>query len=205
MNPKQKKFLVIGGLVVLAAWFLPSYITYQRQLAYVRAQIAARQAKLAAQTPLPAPIPPAAATVTKPPATPGPPKLDSLLGIWQGAAPLANRGMCTMKLELRAGNAPEQFAGFPVLLCMQAPAGAMRPANPNVFLAQMTPQAAIATGTPKDGSIFFHVDRIVEKGASDCEMASLTATPFGNDQLAAEWKENNCAGGQILLNRLRLR
>lgn len=202
MNPKQKKFLVIGGLVLLAAYFLPSYITYQRQLAYVRAQIAARQAKLAAQPPLPAPPPPVA---TKPLATPSAPQLDSLIGVWQGAAPLANRGMCTMKLELRAGNAPEQFAGFPVLLCMQANAGAMRPANPNVFLAQMTPQAAIATGTAKDGGIFFHVDRIVEKGASDCEMASLTTTPFGNDQLAAEWKENNCAGGQILLNRLRLR
>jgi hypothetical protein len=201
MNPKQKKFLIVGVLVVLAAWFLPSYITYQRQLAYVRAQIAARQAKLA-QQPLPAPPPPVA---TKPPATPSAPQLDSLLGVWQGAAPLGNRGMCTMKLELRAGNAPEQFAGFPVLLCMQAAAGAMRPANPNVFLAQMTPQAAIATGTAKDGGIFFYVDRIVEKGASDCEMASLTATPFGNDQLAAEWKENNCAGGQILLNRLRLR
>jgi hypothetical protein len=204
MNPKQKKFFLIGGLVVLAAWFLPSYITYQRQLAYVRAQIAARQAKLA-QQPLPASPAPAATTPANPSPTPSAPSLDSLLGVWQGAAPLANRGICNMKLELRAGAMPGQYAGFPVLLCMQTPAGGMRQTNPNALFAQMVPQAAVATGTPKESGIDFHVDRVISKGASDCEMTSLNVTPFGSDQIAAEWKESNCAGGQILLNRLRLR
>jgi hypothetical protein len=45
MNPKQKKFLIVAGIVLVIVYFAPSYINNQRRMAFVRAQIAARQAK----------------------------------------------------------------------------------------------------------------------------------------------------------------
>jgi hypothetical protein len=39
----------------------------------------------------------------------------------------------------------------------------IRPGNPNPFLAQMNPEAAVLTGTAKDAALDFHVDRINER------------------------------------------
>ena len=116
-------------------------------------------------------------------------------------APLPGRGVCSLKLELRKGMDPGQYSGFPVLLCMPMVQPVIRPGNPNPFLAQMNPEAAVLTGTSKDGAMDFHVDRIISKGASDCELTAFTVTPFGSDQIAAQWKEATCSGGQILLKR----
>ena len=207
MNPKQKKFLVVAGIVLAIVYFAPSYINYQRRLAFVRAQIAARQAKPSAgqsASPLPASgIPTAAAEAAANPyaAANVPAQLDAMLGVWQGMAALPNRGMCTLKLEMRRSLEPGQVSGFPLLVCMPV----TRSGNPNQLFAQMTPAAAVLTGTAQDGGLDFHVDRIISKGASNCELTSLTVTPFGSDQLAAEWKETACDGGQILLSRLRQR
>lgn len=88
-----------------------------------------------------------------------------------------------------------------MLICLTVTPPIMRPGNPNPFLAQMNPEAAVLTGTAKDGGMDFHVDRIISKGASDCELTGFTVTPFGSDQIAAQWKESTCSGGQILLKR----
>jgi hypothetical protein len=209
MNPKQKKFLVVAGIVLAIVYFAPSYINYQRRLAFVRAQMAAHQAKPSpAQGASPLPVPAGAQTpsTTAPTSTTiadAPPQIDALIGVWQGIAALPNRGMCTLKLELRKNL--EQISGFPVLVCMPMTQPAMRPGNPNAFLTQMTPEAAVLSGAFTNGAIDFRVERIIGKGPNGCELTAFTVTPFGTDQIAADWKESNCAGGQILLNRLRVR
>jgi hypothetical protein len=203
MNPKQKKFIWIAGIVLAVFYFAPAFINSYRRAAYIQqiqAAQAARAQAIAAQkaSPLPASAPSpeevAAAihTLTS---------FDNLVGVWQGVAPLPGRGMCNLKLELRKVPATAQYSGFPVLLCMPITPPVIRPGNPNPFLAQMNPEAAVLTGTAKDGAMDFQVARIISKGASDCELTGFTVTPFGSDQVAAQWKESNCSGGQILLKR----
>jgi hypothetical protein len=210
MNPKQKKFLLVAGIVVAVFYFAPSILNSIRYAALIRAQNEARLARAqaakpsAAQgaSPLPASgsAPGAAAPGTETPTAPA--SFDNLLGVWQGVAPLPSRGMCNLKLELRRGPQLGTYSGFPVLVCIPVTQPVIRPGNPNQFLTQMNPAAAVLTGTVKDGGIDFHVDRIISKGASDCELTSFNVTPFGSDQIAAQWKESNCPGGQILLKRL---
>jgi hypothetical protein len=203
MNPKQKKFLWIAGIVLAVFYFAPTFINSYRRAAYIRqiqAAQAARAQAIAAQKS--SPLPGSAATPgTEAPAPTAPASFDNLLGVWQGVAPLPARGMCNLKLEVRKVPATGQYSGFPVLLCMPITAPVIRPGNPNPFLAQMNPEAAVLTGTAKDGAMDFQVARIISKGASDCELTGFTVTPFGSDQVAAQWKESNCSGGQILLKR----
>jgi hypothetical protein len=207
MNPKQKKFLLVAGIVLAVVYFAPTFVNSYRRAAYIQQLQAARIAKRpAAQkgSPLPASgnSPGAATGGGETFAAPSPASFDGLLGVWQGVAPLPSRGMCNLKLELRRGPQPGTYSGFPVLVCIPVTQPVIRPGNPNQFLTQMNPAAAVLTGTVKDGGIDFHVDRIISKGASDCELTGFNVTPFGSDQIAAQWKESNCPGGQILLKRL---
>jgi hypothetical protein len=208
MNPKQKKFFWIAGIVLAVVYFAPTFINSYRRAAYIRQMEAARMAKPpAAQksgSTLPASgsAPGTSAAGADTSAAPSSASFDGLLGVWQGVAPLPSRGMCNLKLELRRGLQPGTYSGFPVLVCIPVTQPVIRPGNPNQFLAQMNPAAAVLTGTVKDGGIDFHVDRIISKGASDCELTSFNVTPFGSDQIAAQWKEISCPGGQILLKRL---
>jgi hypothetical protein len=203
MNPKQKKFFWIAGIVLAVVYFSPTFINSYRRAAYIRQIEAARIAKAQAiQKPSPLPASGSAPGTESPAAPIAPASFDNLLGVWQGVAPLPSRGMCNLKLELRRGLQLGTYSGFPVLVCIPVTQPVIRPGNPNQFLAQMNPAAAVLTGTVKDGGIDFHVDRIISKGASDCELTSFNVTPFGSDQIAAQWKESNCSGGQILLKRL---
>ena|SRR5579863_6274414 len=202
MNPKQKKFFWIAGIALAVFYFAPTLVNSYRRAAYIRQMEAARMAKPpAAQKASPLPGS-SSAPGTDTPAAPSPASFDNLLGVWQGVAPLPSRGMCNLKLELRRGLQPGTYSGFPVLVCIPVTQPVIRPGNPNQFLTQMNPAAAVLTGTVKDGGIDFHVDRIISKGASDCELTSFNVTPFGSDQIAAQWKETTCPGGQILLKRL---
>jgi hypothetical protein len=202
MNPKQKKLFWIAGIALAVVYFAPTFINSYRRAAYIRQMEAARMAKApAAQKSLP-PASGSAAGTESSAAPSAPVSFDNLLGVWQGVAPLPARGMCNLKLELRRGLQPGTYSGFPVLVCIPVTQPVIRPGNPNQFLTQMNPAAAVLTGTAKDGGIDFHVDRIISKGASDCELTSFNVTPFGSDQIAAQWKETACPGGQILLKRL---
>jgi hypothetical protein len=66
----------------------------------------------------------------------------------------------------------------------------------------MDPEAAILTGTMRqDGAIQFHVDKAVGSDSNGCAPTSFTLTPFGSNQLAAEWQEKTCGGGHVLMQR----
>lgn len=197
---KQKRWLLIGGILV-AAWYIgPAIInSYRQQEAYKRA-IAAREAAAAAKaakqaSPLPAPGA----------SNPASPSLDALAGVWQGGAVLP-QGMCGLKLELRKkpGDA-DHFAGYPVLGCMPIPGnptGQAAGTEAQRMIASANPVSAVLTGTPQNGSITFTVDKVIGETVAGCSMTGMTATPFGSDQIAVEWQEGTCPGGHLLVKRI---
>ena len=210
MNPKQKKFLLIAGIAVAVFYFAPSFINSYRRAAFIREQNEARLAKPPAAkgaSPLPgsgiAPSPAAGGTIPGGAATSVSPQFDNVLGVWQGVALVPSIGNCNMKLELRPAPEPGQPAsgqitGFPVLVCAQMPILA----TGAKALAEFTPASAVITGKPAGKSVEFTVDKIISKGQGRCAFTAFTVTPFGSDQIAAEWKEDDCPAGQMLLRRI---
>jgi hypothetical protein len=67
----------------------------------------------------------------------------------------------------------------------------------------LTPQTAILSGGIEKGSIKFHVDNVIDSGGTGCTPTSFTLTPFGTIQLVAEWQEQGCPGGHVLLQKTR--
>jgi hypothetical protein len=132
--------------------------------------------------------------------------LNTLVGAWQGGAPLPPAGMCGLKLELRKKTGePDRFAGYPVLGCMPLPGsltGGSSGTQAQQILAGASPMSAVLTGTVQNGSIQFTVDKVIGKTLGGCELTSFSVTPFGTDQLVAEWQEGTCPGAHLLLKRV---
>jgi len=193
MDTKQKKIIWIAGIAIAAYYLVPTFINTARQQAVIRQQqaaiVAKAQAARAAQQAAQAPAPPfAAPTLAQ--------QANNLFGVWQGQALVEHMGNCNMKLELRSTPEPGKVAGFPVLICIPMP---ITSPSPEKFL---TPASAILSGTPGATGIDFAVDKVTSKGGTYCSFTSFAVTPFGNDQLSAEWKQDVCGSGQMLLKRI---
>ena len=61
----------------------------------------------------------------------------------------------------------------------------------------LTPANAILSGTFKDNSLVFNVDKSI---AGTCPITAATVTPFGTQQLAIQWKDG-CGDGDMILVR----
>jgi hypothetical protein len=70
-------------------------------------------------------------------------------------------------------------------------------------LNRMSPAAVIVSGVMENGAIRLTVDKTVSTNSNGCAATSLTLTPFGTNQLAAEWQEGGCEGGHIILQKAR--
>jgi hypothetical protein len=194
MNPKQKKFIWIAGIAVAIWYIAPTFINTARQQTMIRQQQAAivakaQAAKAAQQAALanpPQPVPPTPAQ-----------QANALFGIWQGMGMVDGLGNCNMKMELRSSPEPGKINGFPVLMCIPMP---LTPANgsPQKLL---TPSSAMLSGTPSPTGIDFTVEKVLSKGGTLCSFTSFNVTPFGTDQISAEWKQDVCRNGQMLLKR----
>jgi hypothetical protein len=153
-----------------------------------------------APAPLPASGAPAVAVAPAralaPPAT--------ISGIWQGRTAITGRGICTLRIELHE-NEPAHFSGFSSLACANfAPLMAKGDRNPAAAtLNKMSPAAAVLSGAMENGSIRFHVDKTVSANSNGCAATSFTVTPFGSNQLAAEWQEEGCEGGHIIMQKMQ--
>lgn len=137
---------------------------------------------------------------------PPPPRFIKLGGHWEGHAMINNRGVCTLKFEMR--RAPEsQFRGFSSLICTSLPfltPGGVKPTNQlpmNPMFTPLNPSSAIMTGKVEGPSIRFKVDKLINNSPDGCTMSTFAITPFGADQIASEWTEDKCAGGQMVLQR----
>jgi hypothetical protein len=65
----------------------------------------------------------------------------------------------------------------------------------------MTPTSSIMSGSVANGEIVFHVDQAIGTPRDGCVVTEFAVAPFA-DQVAAIWKAGNCAGGQMVLNRV---
>jgi hypothetical protein len=139
---------------------------------------------------------PAPARAPAPPAT--------ISGIWQGRTAIAGRGLCTLRIELHE-NEPAHFSGFSSLACANfAPLMAKDDRNPaSATLNRMSPAAAVLSGAMENGSIRLRVDKTVSANSNGCAATSFTLTPFGSNQLAAEWQEEGCQGGHIIMQKMQ--
>jgi hypothetical protein len=220
VNQRLKKVLGICIVIFVAAYFVHSMvINYERAAYYQQQAIRAQQrkqamAKAKPKTTAPAPktpaVPPAAPSVARrsaprvlpKPAPPSP--FAKISGIWRGGAALDGRGICNLKFELNE-QAEGRFTGYSTMTCTATgPLMADKKINQRASaLNRMDPEAAILTGAVEKGSIEFHVDKTVGADAQGCSPTSFSLTPFGANQLAAEWQEATCAGGHMILRKVR--
>jgi hypothetical protein len=132
------------------------------------------------------------------------PPFERVIGVWEGLGPVLPN-MCTLKLEIRRKpDDPTKLAGFPLLTCF--PMTMPKPGDPKgqqAIMARFTPMSAVLTGTAEKGAVLFTVDKVIGKSSEGCAIESMTVTPFGADQISADWKEIVCQGGQMLLKKGR--
>ena len=198
LTKQQQRAILIGGGVIIASFVIHYVVTSAREMAL--RQQAMRQAQLRAQAaPKPAPAPP------KKFVNPFLTTVNNLHGFWVGRGMLNTRGMCTLKLELEdVPDSPGHYNGYSTLGCQPIPAmfrmGGAR-ITPQDVRNMQNPKALLLTGEPKDNVIVFTINKTVVGEAGACEANSFTVTPFGTNQIAANWTEGACAGGQLLLVR----
>jgi hypothetical protein len=215
MASKQRKLLMICIGVIVASYIVRSVVIGVLQMRYYQQQAirAAQQKAKAKPTPIPpavkAPAPPRIAARPKatPPSRPPKPQPSpyaKLSGIWQGRAAIDGRGICDVKFELREKESFGHFSGYSTMTCTAAGPLVGKRLNPRLLtLNRMDPEAAILSGRMESGSILFHADKTVGADANGCAVTSFSLTPFGSNQLAAEWQEQTCAGGHTLLRKVR--
>jgi len=211
----KKKLFWIAGIALAVIYFGHSFIKFgpplpagrpaspaQSAAANAAAQRAATGNEMRARNGLASNVPGAPATSMNAAVPPQPLPFDNLLGTWQGLATFSGSTFCGMKLELRRKqDAPDKYAGFPELLCTPASAmgGVARGKVP-----QVSPMSAVFTGSAGDGAIIFTLDKALGASAEGCSLSTLSVTPFGTDEIAAEWSEGNCdhpQHGQMMLKR----
>ncbi len=217
-------------VLVIIAVIIGSYIVRRMVIAQLRMAFLRQQAIIAAQRKAAADK--ARAKATKPPTpsspgepvapkarggtrTPVPPRVPvkptpspyaRLSGVWRGRAAIDGRGICDVRFELsERPDAQGQFTGYAQMVCLPTPAlVAQKRPDPRVrALNQLNPEAAILSGAVREGTIELSVDKTVNSDSSGCNASSYSLTPFGNNQLAAEWREEGCAGGRMILRRGR--
>jgi hypothetical protein len=187
ITPKQRKIVWISVAILAVIYYTPSFVNSAMPSAHPRPEAQIRPSPFGSARDTRPEIPPAV--------TPAAP-FRGLLGQYQGRAPLAARGMCILRFELRLDReTPGAFAGYSTMICT--------PLNPweRRSMAAMVPRpiSAILTGTAESGAIRFHVDDTIGSAAG-CTPTAFVIKPFGVNQVAAEWQDS-CHGGTMLLNR----
>jgi hypothetical protein len=211
MERKNLKALMICLAIFLTLYVIRNMVLnqmrLQQQIAFMRAQ-QMRAAKPAPKPVVPAkpiPLKPAPRVIPIPPAQPKPKPLPPVVkydGLWGGQVALDGRGVCFLRMELKEDDG--KYTGFPAMTC-----NGVGPLLPRVnqrtrALNQMDPESAILSGRLERGTIDLHLDKTIGSDSNGCSLNSLSLTPFGSAQLAAEWTEPEpCQGGHMLMRRLR--
>jgi hypothetical protein len=128
------------------------------------------------------------------------------LGNWIGQGIIAQRGLCTMKIELRQEQGwQDRYVGYSSLTCFNL--GSMIPKKGSsyqdamaVAASRLNPVSAVLSGKMERGAIRFNVDKTI--GAGACVMTVATLTPFGKDEIGVEWRDGSCGGGEMMLKKI---
>jgi hypothetical protein len=196
-NGKNRKLLWAAGAVLVFLYFTPAALQSFRQASYYRQQEEAARTRTQAARGAAQAAPPAAAP---PPPTP----LSNFIGVWQGEQAQANRDLCQMALEMR-DNGAGGLTAYPRISCVALMPYLPGPhkLNPAQAAAKsMSPVSAVLTGNLKDGVVAFHVDKTIGETFDGCTISAFTVTPFGNNEVAAEWQNGTCGKGQMVLRRM---
>ena len=203
LTAKQKKALLICLGVVVASYAVKWVITAAQQAAFQRQAFLAAQmrAKAKANAAPKTPAPELPAVPVKPP-TVVLTNLSNLEGMWMGSRIMNQRGLCTLRLELRpVPQKPDNYMGYSRLNC--APVPGVGPARflPRPLRDNLNPVAIVLTGAPEDGALHFSLDKTVVVPGDGCETSAFTVTPFGTNKIAVEWHEGQCRGVQLLMDK----
>jgi hypothetical protein len=123
-------------------------------------------------------------------------------GRWQGST-LTDKGFCTIIFEIGAIGEGE-IPAYSTMNCMAlGPLASLGKPGPSALsalamLAKRTPHSAMLAGTPGNNGIDFKVTKLIG-GDPDCILVSFWASNFGTSQLAVEWKNQGCPGGEMVL------
>jgi hypothetical protein len=202
---KRNKQLATAAAVIAGLYFFPTIMNTARH-----AMITGNPATI--EKPSPAkPIPlanvPNALDLPNPvtnTGTPADPKYSALLGKYMGGAILKTRE-CKGNLELGANpTKPDEFTGYITLVCY-APFSHKEVSpltNPVLAIGtESTPASAILSGKAVNGVIQLHADKTVETLADGCPITGISISPFGDKQIAVDWQEGKCEGGQLIFQR----
>jgi len=197
MTTKQRNF-VLAALGVAGVFYIAPVFFGPRPLIRFGSPIRPQQPAPKKDS-APRPVPPGANATQA-----SDPSFDRVTGVWEGGGP-APPNMCTLKLEIRPKEGdPAKLAGFPVLTCFPITMPRVRDAKAQQnLLARFSPMSSVLTGTAEKGSVQFTVDKVIGKTSDGCSIQGMTVTPFGVDQLSAEWRDSACQGGQVLLKKSR--
>jgi hypothetical protein len=195
MNSNHKRKWWIAGAALVVLYFAPQALRSFREAAAYRQRMEALNARAQG---------PRAGGANAPAApAPSPATASRLAGTWVGQQAETNEELCKVQVEIR-DKGEAQVNGYVKLLCY--PTAQYYQKHPRVnaadaFMKAMTPLAAILSGSVKDGAIAFHVDKTIGASLDGCALTSFTVTPFGTDEVAAEWQKGTCPGGQMTLSR----
>jgi len=70
-------------------------------------------------------------------------------------------------------------------------------------LNRMDPETSILSGTLAKTSVELTAEKTVGTDNNGCSTSSVSLSPFGKGQLAAEFKEGTCSGGHMILRKAR--
>jgi membrane protein involved in colicin uptake len=223
MTKKQRNFFLVCGAVLVAFYVIRSVVNFAHQQEnfrqqYIRAaqqrakaeaqakakarekaekEAAARAAKAAALK--------AERSAKAHPAAPKAPKPVTYTGVWRGRTAVEGRGLCTLRIEINETE-PSRYQGNSRIACVSV--AALRSPRERLnkaaaFMDRMNPEAAIISGAMEKGAIALHIDKTIGADSKGCAATSFTLTPFGKNQLAAEWREDTCQGGHVILAKAR--
>jgi hypothetical protein len=125
-----------------------------------------------------------------------PDPISSLPRFLLGRGYLAGRGLCNLRLELQDDY--NHYTAFSRFTCISSE-GIEKdtPLNNLIKRPNMVPDATILTGAAENRGIHLYADKTASVG--DCPMSEMTLTPFGTNQVIAEWKD--CQTGKLLLQK----
>jgi len=210
LTKEQRRFALGIGALLVALYIVPIAIGIAAKIVdtlHPNPRVASSYTKPSPATPMSSnsPYPPGSTFTGTPTIAPND-EYAKMIGVWQGTSVQPNRGICTLRVEIRMSNAvPDGYAGYSTMRCNPSfftiDKDRRLPNSETLLAAQVEPVSAILSGMGANDAIQFHVDRNIGQYADGCKPTSFTISPFGLQQIAAQWQEGNCRSGDMILRR----
>jgi hypothetical protein len=204
MNTSNRKWTWVAGVIAAVLYFGPQAVESFRQAALYRQRSQAMNARPEnARIAVPASVQAQPTAVSTPTPASVNPAANSIVGIWQGQQVQANHEVCQLALEVRESTVG-LLTGFAKLTCwplVPNVAGQRRGNQVTNVVRSLSPAPAVLTGRMQNGTAVFDVEKTFGATVEGCALTGFSVTPFGTDQIAAEWQNGDCGKGQMVARR----